>query len=176
MQPIVYGEYRLEYVLGAISDAQAEEVAKFWLDHRALAKADVARSRTKQVACITRTAGGDIAAIATLYTAGFGNPPRPHYYSRTFIRPADRQSGLATAMVAHLREVLADTHRPEQPEQGLVIEMENPMLMKPGMAEFMKSFFWSYEGRNADGMDVWRIDWQRMRPPAGWLAVHGPKR
>jgi len=173
MQSIVFEEYRLEHVFGAVTPEQADAVVRFWLDHGALAKPEVARSRAPQAAWIARNGAGEIVSVATLYTADFGDPPRPHYHYRTFIRPADRRTGLATAMVIYAREALADAHKPEQPEQGLVIETENEMLMQAGMRQYLKSFYWMYQGRNAHGMDVWRLDWERMRPPQEWHQKHG---
>jgi hypothetical protein len=163
-----FGGYRFEYVFGALGAEHAAAVAEFWLRERALADRAEAQRRAAEVAMIVRAADGAIAGVCTLYTADYGRPPRPHYFFRTFIRRADRGAGLLTPMAALVREYLADAHRPGQREQGMIAVTEARLLMQPGMHDYFKGYFWNYEGKDPRGVDVWRLAWDAMRPPANW--------
>jgi hypothetical protein len=163
VEPVTFGKYQLEQVFRQVTDELKHELVAFWLQNNALVEQE-AQNRASQACWIARGAAQEIVAVCTLAVDDFGKPPAPHYYCRAFIREADRKSGLGVELVRQARITLAESYRPGQPEQGLVVVNQNPILMQPAVRELFRKWGWSLAGRTQSGYDVWRVSNENMYP------------
>lgn len=172
MQEATFRQYRIEDVFGRISDEQIREVCDFWRRQGALPRGSEPEARAREACLIARNENREIVGVCTLFTESFGNPPAPHYMYRMFVRPEDRQSGLGVEMVRLTRATLAERYRPDQPQKGLVIVTDNPMLMQPRVQELFRKWGWTHLGKAAKGQDVWRVGNENMAPMPRAPGVH----
>ena len=153
-----------------VSDSLREELVAFWTRHGAVPATLEARRRAAEVVCVARDAAGEIAAVNSVYVAGFRDPSDLHYFYRQFARPRDRILSLGVAMLREAVDFLRAKHRPGDPVKGMLLVAENPKLSRKSGHKLLARLGWTFLGKGPRGFDLWQIDFndpQSPRSPAG---------
>ena len=150
-------DYALQSVYGAMTPELSREIIAFWSSNHAIGDPIEAERRVAEVVCVARNPEGEIAGVNSVYEGTLGEPPRPYYFYRLFIRKQDRVLGLAGRM----RVICSDRLRSEAATSGVLgiaLVTENAKLMTVALRRLLHRSGWQYLGREALGRDVWKID------------------
>ena len=120
----------VEPVWRQVAPALAEELARFWLSHKAVADAERAAERAQQAVIVARDAEGTLCGVATAVVRVLPRLRQPLYYYRQFFAPGLRGRYQVLTFFRRAKQVLqaynASLPRPES--LGLLLEIENPKL------------------------------------------------
>ena len=144
---------RLTNVYGRIRPEQADEVIRLWRSNGVVAPAEAAR-RCREVVFTIHNEAGDLIGVNTVYVADFRRLGTPYYFYRTFIRASDRGvSGLPELTLRLTCEFLRGHPHPQRPA-GVIIETENPKLMRRAQSAKLARLGFRKLGTNQRGQDV----------------------
>ena len=156
-QPITCQDYALESVYGEMNPHLTRVFVAFWTNNQAINDPQEAERRVAEVVCVARNREGEIVGVNSVYEGTLGEPPRPYYFYRLFIRKQDRVFGLAGRM----RVICSDRLRSEAEKNGVLgiaLVTENVKLMTVALRRLLHRSGWQYLGREPLGRDVWKID------------------
>ena len=106
------------------------ELVEFWVDNKAIPDKKTAATRTKQAACVARSADGKIVGVSTVHPRIVPRLRQPMYYYRNFIAADFRGKQLAAPFLSKTREVLQEYNAslPKPLCLGVIVELENRAL------------------------------------------------
>jgi len=145
------------------------ELAKFWIDHKAMLDASKAAERAAQVVCIARD-GDKLVGVSTAYPRIVPMLRQPMYYYRNYISHDYRSQGLSIPfIVASFDEIERQEAAKEKADCiGVILSIENQRLTK----HYDQAFWWqskfAYAGISRDNaqLRVRYFEGARLRPPA----------
>lgn len=113
-----------------VTPALAEELMRFWLDHKAIANAEQAARRAQQAIVVARDAGGALCGVATAVVRILPRLRQPLYYYRQFFAPKLRGRYQALTVFRRAKQVLQEYNAtlPRAESIGLLLEFENTRL------------------------------------------------
>jgi hypothetical protein len=145
------------------------ELARFWIDHKAMLDESKAAERAAQVVCIARD-GDKLVGVSTAYPRIVPLLRQPMYYYRNYISPAYRSAGLS---IPFINQSFDEIERQEAAKEkalciGVILSIENQRLVKHyDQARWWQSGF-VYAGISRDNaqLRVKYFEGARLRPPA----------
>lgn len=146
-----FGGYRLGFVHGQASPVEQEEAVAFWLAQGAIASREIARQRAGELVYLARR-DGVLAGMSTAARKTLGDG-RTFFLYRMFLAPAHRVPYLMRTMTNATRDALNATEG--KTAAGMLIETENPKLMRPGVRAYFKRHGYLYRGKTPRGLDLW---------------------
>jgi hypothetical protein len=149
--------YTIEAVYQNITKNLRNEVIVFWLEYGALPDINTALERVDQIACVVRSATGDVVGISTVYPAPHGPGSEPYLNMRMFIQPAHRVPGLMKKLTLATRCFFDSNCEARGGARGMLIYAENPKLMRPGARRQFEQSVWEYAGKDQRGVDIWKF-------------------
>lgn len=154
IEPLRFGDYRLEGVYLAASPEQRAEAVAFWLGQGALPHRQAAERRARDLVYLVRRHDGALAGMSTvgLRTGADG---RTWYVFRMFLRPEDRAPYLMRAVTNATRDLLRGFEHPQGRPAGMLIVTENRKLMRPGIRRYFERHGYQYGGKTPQGLDLW---------------------
>ena len=157
--------FRLVEVLGRMTPEVRGEIVGMWTGEGVLAPAEAQR-RAAEVVLAVRAADGTVAGVNTAYVQKAPGTALEYWFYRMFLRPAHRGNwALPRAMFVHAIEVLRRHPHPSRP-RGLVAIIENPRLMRKAAAATIGELGATRIGRDAQGRDVWCVNFDGTVPVA----------
>lgn len=159
---LTFGRFLLQAVLGHISQDEAAEVSRMWIEEGVL-PAHEAERRAKEVLFLFREQGsGHLAGVCTVYPQLLGQTGRNYWHFRMFMRRSFRGvSGLPRfvlmASYRYLQEM--PPSGPSHPG-GMVIVAENPAFRRHRFRDhFAKEKPpWTFYGTDKNGFDIFYCD------------------
>lgn len=145
--------YQLLNVYGRMTPELRDEAVDFWLRCGALGDPREARRRTDELAYLVRSPSGELVGVNTVYVGGLGQPPRPYFFYRSFIRPADRRMGLSRTLLHTTAAFLEQTRTADGPH-GVVIVAENVKLASRALSRLLDRLGFRLVGKDSRGLDV----------------------
>jgi hypothetical protein len=161
---ITFHDYRLEAVYLAVSDAQREEIIRFWREQRAVLNPMEAERRSREVVFMVRNGAGELAGLSSVGLARLPDQDRLYYAYRMFLRQQDRTPYLMRAVTNATRDFLRDFDHPQIQAAGMLIVTENGKLMRAGIRRYFERHGYRYRGRNRKGLDVWVAEFTNTPP------------
>lgn len=149
------GNFRIVEGWPALTTQDAADVSEFWRRENAILDPDAIANRLAQVVLFARTAGHDVAGVATAIPV---LPPRfgqPMYYLRVFVGQAWRATPLVRELTISACSVLeAYAKERDFPCIGVLLELENARFYKA----LRKPVWWNprfyYVGKSERGLEV----------------------
>jgi len=113
-----------------VTPALVDELTRFWLQHRAVADAEKATERARQVVLVARDGDGALCGVATAVVRVLPRLRQPLYYYRQFFAPHLRGRYQVLTFFRHAKQVLQayNAALPQPESLGLLLEIENPKL------------------------------------------------
>ena len=139
--------------MGRPSARLAHEIAGFWLLHDAIAASSEVKRRLGEVLLVLRAAGGEIAAVTSIYEHSLPNVGRC-VALRAFIDPARRGLPL---MIATLEAMVAAIRDRAEAPTGIVIVSDNRKLMGPGNRRWYERRGWKRLSNDRAAKDEWLL-------------------
>ena len=161
------GEYAIQRVYQQLEQPARCEIIVFWLENGALTDFKEAKRRVAEVVLTARNREGEVVGVTSVYPAPLGKEGPVYLHYRMFIRRQDRGVALAKTLVQQTQR-LFHTHRELRgAAPGMIICMENPKLMQPGVQRQFSRAAWSYAGKDPRGCDVWKFDFDEHEATNG---------
>jgi hypothetical protein len=153
----------------AISPELEAELAKFWIDHKAMLDTSKATDRAAQVVCVARDEGR-LVGVSTAYPRIVPMLRQPMYYYRNYIAPDYRSQGLS---IPFIKKSFDEIERQELAKEkplciGVILSIENKRLLR----HYDEAYWWQsqfvYAGLSQDGhlLRVRYFEGIRLPPPA----------
>ena len=151
----VYGRYHLLNVYGDITSELTEKIIALWKNNGILpAGADPYR-RVNEVAVVILDSAQNIVGVSTVYPDFRPRLNETVFLYRMFIQPQDRTPSMMLSVLQQTYALLNALRRADKPT-ALMIETENPKLMREGMRRQFEKMGYQLLGKNPQGQDVWR--------------------
>lgn len=147
-----FQHYRITKVFQKISNEQANALASFWLQNKAITDPNEAKRRTSEAVSIIHNAKDEIVGVCTAYPSTHVDG-KLYYFGRMFIRPADRIPGMWQFIIRDAYDHLKELAIPNKPI-GILMVTENPKLMRKGARRMLEHINFQFTGKNQHGQDI----------------------
>ena len=139
-----------------VTPALAEELTRFWLQHNAIANAEMAALRSQQAVLVARDADGSLCGVATAVLRVLPRLRQPLYYYRQFFAPQLRGRYQVLTFFRRAKEVLQayNATLPRAESLGLLMEIENPELAKQFRRAHMQHTQATFIGYSPAGLQL----------------------
>jgi len=152
----------------AITPELEAELARFWIENKAMVDAGKAAQRAAQVVCIARD-DGKLVGVSTAYPRIVPMLRQPMYYYRNWIAPDHRSQGMSIPFInASFNEIERQELAKEKPLCiGVIVQLENKRLAKHYDEAFWPQSKFTYAGLSKDGyvIRVRYFEGIRLPPP-----------
>jgi hypothetical protein len=154
------------------------ELARFWIDQKAMLDAARATERAAEVVCIARD-GDALVGISTAYPRIVPMLRQPMYYYRNYIAPSHRNLGLSIPFInASFDEIERQELAKEKLQCiGVILALQNEFIAR----HYDEAYWWQskfvYAGISRDGEQLRVRYFKDVRlPPPAVLKAKAPAR
>jgi hypothetical protein len=147
-----------------------DELAAFWVTHKALASGEQGQRRARQAVLVARDADGAVCGVATAMVRVLPRLRQPMYYYRQFFAPRVRGQALAEGFFDRAKQVLQawNASLPQPESLGLLLEIENRQLAAKFDRAYMQRTDSTFIGYSPRGLQL-RVSYfegATLLPPA----------
>ncbi len=160
-----------------LTQADAEDIIRFWQREKALPGGQDARQRVGQVVMFARDEEGEVAAVGTAVPQLPPQLAQPVYYYRSFVAPAWRHTRVVYNLLRKgVRLLEEDSRAHDWPCIGVLLELENKRFGEAGRMPVWPRIDFVYIGRSPRGLEC-RVYWfrqARLKGPGEAVAQASP--